>query len=219
MNHLYLRVIVPLAITLPLFFAFFNIKRLSNAEKAILIYLLVSAVTNAAAAVISAMHNRNLPLLHVFTAVEFVIITFFYKYVLDDRKHSQKYIVLQAVFCFVCIVNAVFFQSIYTYNSYTRSAEAIIIMLFSVNYFAKLFAEASGQRITALPSFWFNTGIFLYFSWSFMFFIFSNIVAKQSAHNGNVLLYIHASFVMIMYLLFSAGFFKVSRKRADTVIA
>jgi hypothetical protein len=213
MNHLYLRVIVPLAITLPLFFAFFNIRRLSAAEKVMFMYLLVSAIVNAAGAIISANHRNNLPLLHIFTVVEFALIIIFYKKILEDGKYTKQYTALMAVFIILCVINALFFQSIYIYNSYTRSIEAIIIMLFSVNYFAKLFVQYSDVQITAIPSFWFNTGIFLYFSWSFMFFIFSNVVAKQSSSNGNVLLYIHASFVLVMYVLFAVGFYKVTHKK------
>lgn len=214
MTHPYLRVIVPLAITLPLFFAFLYIRLTNKAERKILLYLIVSAITNLAAAIISGLfHENNLPLLHFFTAVEFVILSNFYKHILGEQTNEKKYLMLQLVFVAFCIFNAIAFQPLKTYNSYAKSLESIVIMLFSVKYFAKQFAETYGSNIVHKPSFWFNTGIFLYFSWSLMFFVFSNLIVLVSTKNGNFLLYMHATFVLIMYLLFATGFFKIQKHK------
>lgn len=212
MNHLYLRVIVPLAITLPLFFAVINLKRLSVSDKILLRYLLLSFVVNIVVAIMSANRINNLPLLHIFTWVELTILLFFYKNILEAKKAYRQYNMFISVFGLLCIINAIFFQSIYNYNTYTRSLEAIIMMLFSVNYFAKVFAENITQKTTVLPAFWFNTGIFLYFSWSFIFFTFSNVIAKQSTSNSIFLWYVHASFVLVMYMLFAVGFLKAGQQ-------
>jgi hypothetical protein len=215
MNHLYLRVIVPLAITLPLFFAFLNTRFATRADRQLRLYLLVSAFTNLVAAIVSGMlHSNNLPLLHGFTAIEFVLLTTFYKHIFREEHKRMQYITLQGVFVLFCIANAILLQPLKTYNSYARSLEAILLMLFSIRFFAKQFVEGSGAKLVRKSAFWFNTGIFLYFSWSLMFFIFSNMIVPVSKRNGNFLLYMHASFVLIMYLLFSVGFARLQdRKR------
>jgi hypothetical protein len=61
------------------------------------------------------------------------------------------------------------------------------------------------------PAFWFNTGMFLYFSGSNMLYIFSNYILTESKHNFLVTWNTRAAFLLIMYLLFTLGFLKCKK--------
>ena len=204
-----MNVVVPVSVLLPIFFAILRYRSLTPAAKAILLYLCFSALLYCVTLYIGrVLHKNNLPVFHIGTLLEFLLLAEVYKKLLPYKK---AIIAIQLFFIAACIVNSLFFQSIYIFNSYTRSLEAILLMLLAINYFAKLFTELSSVRLIELPSFWYNTGIFLYFSGAFMLFIFSNYIVVGSFKNYSIIFGIHAALILLMYLLFTLGFLKCKK--------
>jgi hypothetical protein len=212
MEVTFMGVIVPLSILLPLFLGIFKYQVLTPSARLILLYLVVSGIINLTATIIARVyHSNNLPLLHILTVMELYILVLFYQQLLFGGRVPAMFRILPLIFLAACVFNAVYFQDIYTYNSYARSLEALIIMLLAINYFAKIAASSHGIKVYLLPDFWFNTAVFLYFSGAFMLFIFSNFIVRVSRHNFNIIWNMHAFFVLLMYLLFTLGFIKCKK--------
>ncbi len=199
-------VLVPLFILIPIITGLYRYKTLPFKFKIICYYLLVTAVINTAATIMARVfHTNNSPITHIYTAIEMTMLVWFYKNLLEIKSSKKWYNILQIAFILICIVNAVFFQSIYTYCSYTRSLESIICMLFALNYFAKI--ASADTRVLKDAGFYFNTGIFLYFSGAFMLFVFSNfLVVKLSKPDFLIIWNIHACLFLLMYIFFTIGF-------------
>lgn len=205
----FIEVIVPLSMLLPLFIALFRWRFLTPQAKYLALYILVSVLINCVAILFAKwLHKNNMPLVHLLTATDVVILLFYYKTLFNHQNKLQLYLSLCALFIIFCIINAIFFQSIYTFSSYTRSVEALICMLFALNYFARLASDSGTQvKIINQPDFYFNTGIFLYFSGAFMLFIFSNFIIKSLTKANFLIIWdIHNGLLMLMYLLFCIGF-------------
>ncbi len=203
-------VIVPASILLPIFFALVRWKSLTLERKILFWYLIMSGIINLAATLIGKYwHQNNMPLVHILTVLEVLILLRFYKKLLSHRKKNNLYFGIALFFITLCIVNALFFQSIYTYCSYTRSLAAILLMVFAMNYFAKVAAESEDIKIITFPEFYFNTGIFLYYSGAFILFIFSNftLINIKSKDDFLIIWCFHASLIFLMNILFSIGFF------------
>ncbi len=199
-------VIAPITILLPFFWGISKYRQLKPSAKVVWLYLAVSTVVNLTATIVARVyHQNNLPLLHIFTVAEFFILLLYYQRLLFSGTVPVLFRIMPFIFFLLCIINAVFFQNVYTHNSYAHSLEALVVMLLAVNYFARLAAAAEPQ-VTKLPDFWFNTGFFLYFSGSFILFVFSNFILRISKQQYLVLWDMHAAFVLLMYLLFTIGF-------------
>lgn len=201
-------VIVPLSVLLPIIIGILQFKNLSGPARIILWYVLTSSFFSAISVIVGRyFHTNNMPLVHLYTAAEVVLFTWYYRQLSGTAVKNKFYILLPVLFAILCIVNAVFFQSIYTYSSYTRSVEAIICMLFALNYFAIMASATGDKRTLRQPDFYFNAGIFLYFSGAFILFVFSNfIISNISMHNFLIIWNIHAALILLMYLFFSTGF-------------
>jgi hypothetical protein len=209
MKDIYMGVIVPFSILLPIFIALLKWKILPQGGKILFIYLVISGTINFAATIIGKVyHKNNLPLVHILTILEVIVLLKFYKKVLAHQHKQLVYNLAAILFIIICIGNVIFFQSIYTYCSYTRSIAAIIIMILSINYFAKTTAEFVHGKIQYGSIFYFNIGIFLYYSGAFMLFLFSNftLIEIKSQDDFFVIWGLHASLVLIMNLLFSIGY-------------
>ena len=205
-SKVFVSIIVPVTILVPILSGIFCYSKLTVYAKAIFWYLVISAVVNTIGTILGRVyHINNLPLIHLFTIIEMILLLFFYRNILHIAATNKWFILLIAGFLVINIINICFFQSIFQYNSYTHTIEAFICILFSLNYFAKL--AATETKVANLPGFYFNTGIFLYFSGAFMLFIFSNvIISKLSISNFLVLFAINGGLFIIMYIFFTIGF-------------
>jgi hypothetical protein len=209
MDTFYMGWLVPYSIAIPLFIAVLKYKYLSDTARIIFYYLIVSVIFTIIGYILRHTIQNNLPLLHIYTVVEFFILTEFFKKAINEKNSSKILTVVQIVFTLACIANVFFLQSLFTYNSYSRSLGALLIMLLAINFFARLFTKQLSEKVTKLPLFWFNSAIFLYFSGAFVLFIFSNYVLIADRVTNVILWNIHATFVLIMYLLFAKGFYKL----------
>jgi len=203
-------IIVPLFILVPIAIGMIRYKVLPLNLKIIWYYLLVTAVINTVATIIGRVfHSNNMPLFHLFTLIEGLMLIAFYRHLFKEDK-KKWFLYLQIAFAVFCILNALFFQSIYLYSSYTRYVESIVCILFALKYFAQL--AQSDNKPLKIPDFYFSTGVFLYFSGSFILFIFSNfILQKLSASTMLIFWTGHSSLVLLMYVLFSIGFIKCKK--------
>jgi hypothetical protein len=207
-TKIFIAVIVPISILLPLCIGIIKYRQLSVTAKIVYWYLIISALFTGMSLLISRHYHKNsMPVTHLFTLIELGMITFFYKSLFGAGKKNSLYNYIMLVFAVVCIMNVLFFQSIYTYNSYTKSIEAIICILFAMKYFASIASGTSSTKIIAAPDFYFNTGFFLYFSGAFMLFVFSNFIVTNLSLNDFLIIWtMHAALVLLMYLFFSTAF-------------
>jgi hypothetical protein len=208
-SFVYQGIVVPATIVIPLVIATSRYSHTNRALRSIFTYLLVAGATNCIAAFYASMHINNLPLLHIYTAIELFLLTRFYQRAFSSpvkRKWAQ---VTGLVFPVICIINFTCFQNIHTFNSYTRPLEAIILIAFSMLYLSTQTANEALPKWTSQPETWIVIGILLYFSSALFQFTFSNIVSHNASLYTKMLIWnIHASLVMIMYLLFAVGFAK-----------
>ena len=207
LTSLYLGVIVPASTLIPITIGIIKYRRLVRRQRALLLYLCMAVTVNAIATIYS--HHNNLPLLHVYTMLEFILLVRYYVLVFSGRKTVPYLVAAAIIFPVFCVVNFLFIQSIYTYNSYTRPVEAIFLVLCSLLYFA---APETGEEPWAdVPDNWVNAGILLYFSGALAQFSFSNVLEATAPHSVIMLiLVLHATLVLIMYILFTISFYKCS---------
>jgi len=85
-------------------------------------------------------------------------------------------------------------------------------MIYSLIYFAQNNEDGIEKKWVVNPINWVSTGLLLYFSGALFIFSFSNMTSLQKVskyHSLDVLIWdIHATLLLIMYLLFAIGFSK-----------
>lgn len=202
---MFLTYIVPLSIFLPIIAALFRFSKLDSAAKIIFSYLICSGLINLAAIILVAYRQKNLPLLHLYTTVEAVLILSYFRNISNSSlvKSALKWIIIG--FPILCLLNALFLQSIYEFNTNTRPLEGLLIIFFCLLYFYQTgFTENWLTKRTS----WFNMGILLYFPASLVIFMVSNklVFGRMNVELNTVLWNIHATLVMLMYFLWTKAF-------------
>lgn len=210
MYAIYMRVIVPAFIILPIIVAISRKKYWGLPEKAILAYLIISAFFNTLAACLSAKGINNLPLLHLYTVLEFISLTSFFYFSTNRVKDKQVIKALWFAFPLLTIANVLYLNSIYLYNLIPRSTEAIIILILCINFLMRSLSF-SAERV---PFFTFAVvvALLLYFSGSLTLFALSDFIIADKTIN--LLIWnTHATFVLIMYLIIAVAYFKTGKDK------
>lgn len=211
---IYTGVIVPVSVLIPIGIAVSKRKHTNRPLKIIWYYLLLDCLINVLAVVLANRKINNLPVLHVFTIIEFVLMSFFYLSILKHETVGTIIKYLLVIFPIFCVLNFLFFQSIYQFNTYARPVEALIIMGCSLAYFAQSNDAETSWSLN--PVNWINIGILLYFSGALFIFSFSNLTVNkmnEKYYAINILMWnIHATLLLLMYLLIAFGFSKCSKQ-------
>jgi hypothetical protein len=203
-------IVVPVLVILPLLVAIYKYKSLTKGAKVIVAYLFLSGLANLISAYLAYGKLNNLPVLHVYTCLEFLSITYFFIRIIESKRIVLLLKCIAGAFSLLCIFNSCFIQSIYTYNTYTRSIEAVLVLFLSLLYIL-LKNKTSYSSLRKKSYQWFVAGFLLYFSSSLALFILSNFTFSLSKHYNWILWNFHASLLLIMYFMFTYAFLNEKR--------
>ena len=116
----------------------------------------------------------NLPLLHVYTVVEFALMLFVFQRLGVIGRRAG--VVLVALFTLLAGFAAVYWHSVYEMNVVPRSVESVVVSVLALRYFFQRFYAADlhlqAPSLGRSPGFWFATGLLLYFPASLFVFLY-----------------------------------------------
>jgi hypothetical protein len=209
-KNLLMGYIVPLSILLPIGIFAWNYKKSPKSLKYLFYFLLCSGSINLIALLVIRKGMSNLPLLHLYTVVEAVFFLLYFKSIFIQNAVKRWLSALIILFPVICILNAIFLQNIFTFNTYTRPLEAIIITFTCLLYFYK---SGFNENWLSSPVNWVNMGVLIYFPAATIIFILSNhfTFVKLNREMVRTVWNIHAILVLVMYLFWARGFTLMKR--------
>lgn len=209
----YRQIIVPASILIPIFIAISRFRNLPAYAKCLLIYLVISGIVNTIATILAKNHMNNLWLLHIYTILESFLLLYYFKLITLNRSVNSAIRVLLWAFPLFCIINFLFLQSLYNFNTYARPVEAIIFITLCAVYWWQGNEEDSEKPWGNIPNNWIVTGLMLYFAGAFFLFLLAKYIMTGVANKKawNLVWDTHATLVLIMYLLIAVGFTKCKK--------
>jgi hypothetical protein len=203
----------PWIIIAPFLLSVVRYNRLSKALKIITWYLMLSLVTQAVSLILWKQSINNLPLLHVFTVLEFGLLFAYYSFQNEPIFDRLWLYLVLVLFLLFAVLDAFVLESLHSFNIYTRSLEAFIFIGCSVHWFIRsltIESKAIAREQNTLK--YLNAGFFIYFSGSLILFAFSNYIN----HLGRPLMMniwtLHTLLLIVLYLFILTGFCKINPK-------
>ena len=195
-------------VPIPFMIAIYRIKSL-NSELKIIFYFICNGVLFEVISRTMAFYKiPNLYLFHLYVLTEFFFISWFY-YELFKKYISPKIIpTVYVIFIIFSLIDTFVWHNPFTFNSYAKTLECVIIVSYTVFYLYKIFDEFQDEDPSDTPVFWINSGFLFYFSGCLFLFTFSNFILTQGKPMGMIVWALHAFFIIIMYSLISIGLWK-----------
>ncbi|WP_367390417.1 hypothetical protein [Lewinella sp. LCG006] len=170
------------SVALPLVVGLLRLKRLQIIQRYVLALIVFSILVELAAVLLGRLlHLRNLPLLHVFSVVQFTLLWLIFAQRLIPPFSKKLFGGILGIFWIFAIVCAIWIDGIFNFNAHARSFGAILIIVFCLSYFYQRLRKLDLENLETDPLFWVATGSLIYFSGSLILFIISNyILANES---------------------------------------
>lgn len=211
MLELYLDRIIPWSVVLPISVGILYYPKLQNSSRLILLYTIAAAVCNVIAVYLARHFHNNMPMFHLYAIVEFILCALFFREILKGSRFVQFIPVIIAAFTVFSILNCCFIQSIQTFNSYPRTLSAGITILFSLVFMYRSLDPYSRKADRSPSALFISIGLFLYFSGSLLLFFFGTML-NNSHSAAQIGWSIHASLILVMYVLFAIAFLKTPQR-------
>ncbi|MES2655814.1 MAG: hypothetical protein V4620_09515 [Bacteroidota bacterium] len=197
-----------LPIFITMVYAIVHYKRLGDELKVFCYFLFLSGIIQFASLACWFYGANNLLLLHIYVAVGFPCLAWFYGKVLHNFIHSKLIWIVTIVFLLFTLSNSLFIQKTNKFNTYALTVEAILIIILSLSTYMLLLNDIVKERrkhtIKSLN--WINSGLFIYYSSSLLIFYFSAIISDTFP---KILVRytwaFHSFFSMVMYFCFFVG--------------
>ena len=147
----------------------------------------------------------NLPLYHIFTVLEFVLLYFVFNSYFQFSKKVN--ILVVGLFGIVALLDAFLLHSLTTFNGIVKPLECIILTVLALYFYYNSLNKNLMNSIFKQPMFWFSTSIFIYFSLNFFKFLLMNFFMEGVAvdikylHNN-----VHSLTNITANLLYSIAF-------------
>lgn len=188
-------------------------KRLSPAFRYLSYYIFWNLLIEILSRNYHYIDENNLPLLHLYTLGEFILFSMFYRILYAKVKWIQRY-----YWMFVCtisgfiILNSLFLQSIYEFNSYAKTLVQLLIMGYAIFYFYHLIDEEN-KNTTENGIKVINSAVLIYYSGSLFIFMFSNYFLSQNIRIHVGFWVFNAFLNMLFQILILAGLWKALRNK------
>lgn len=122
--------------------------------------------------------ENNLPILHFFTVIQFGLVVWIYQDFLLVYFNKIKIIAFITGFAIFGLVNAVWFDGFFYLNPHARALQSLLLLGVVFSYFAHLLKYMEVAKLEKEPLFWISAGMTIYFSGSFLIFLFSNYLLQ-----------------------------------------
>ncbi len=189
-------------------------RRLGRELKVFSWFLFLSGFIQLVSTIIWYNGKNNLPLLHLYVAVGFVCLAWFYSVVLKGFINQKIIWGAALLFTIFTVVNSLFIQNIYSFNSNALTVESVVIIILSLfTYMVLLNDIVREKRKHLIQSLnWINSGLFIYYTSNLLIFYFGEVITHTFSKDLNRYTWVfHTFFLLVMYSCFFVGLWKRPR--------
>jgi hypothetical protein len=190
-------------------------RQLGKALRVFALFLFLSGIIQGISLALWFLNKNNFPLLHVYVAAGFCLLAWFYKIILKGFINPKIIDITIVFFLAGTLVNSVFFQNLYTFNSNAVVLESILVIILSLSTFVffinDIVKETHHENLSSLN--WINSGLFIYNTSSLVIFYFGDYFTRHFPEYLNRYTWVlHSFFSMVMYSFFYIGLWKRRRR-------
>ena len=195
------------SILLPVFAGLANYKKLTLPFRILFYFFLACIGFEVQASIMGKIYNNNMPGLHLFTIVEFLVFsTVYYMFFKKNRAIAILISINAIVFTTIALTDALFIHNIWTINRIGRSYSSASMLCYTLLYLYFMFSKDETDYNSKHPIFWINTGALVYFGSNGLYFMVSKDLMDMGSFASKIGLCIHAGLNIIANYLYAQSF-------------
>ncbi|WP_109098727.1 hypothetical protein [Aquimarina sp. AU58] len=202
-------------ILVPLLLSVLKFKSLNKIQLRLGYLLLVTLIVEFISNVLWYQKINNLPVYHFFTVIQFLLIVNIYKRALSQTFSKYFFTSLGIGFMVFAVVNIMFFQDLFTFNSNATTLMGAIVIFLSLSYFYALLKEVKYSALETNPMFWINSGFLIYFSSNLILFYINNSMFKGSTEASYLVWGLHAVINIVLTIFYTVAIWVKPKKETS----
>lgn len=196
-------------------FSLLYLKKLNTPFRRLFYFLIWNLIIEILSIVFTSLGHNNLPLLHIYTLGEFVLFSYFFISIITfPRLFRTLFWWFVGIGALFIVINSLFFQSIYDFNTYAKSFSQVSIIGYAVMYFYNLVTTNSFASDTMKSLRLINSAILIYYSGSLFIFMYGR---SMEVNEWYIMLWaFNAVLNLIFHLLIFIGLWKAFYKKSTS---
>lgn len=197
------------SITIPILFSILRFKALNKTLRALFIYLILSFSSDIIT-LFTSLYYPNLTniILNTFTIIETVAICIIYLFEMRQTKERVLIYIGLLIVLSLAIETFLFEKGLNRGDNVVSPVEAGIFMLVSTIYFYKLFIDPKISKLGDHYFYWVNLSFLIYFSVSFILFMFNEFIERCEQIYAILLWGVHQLILITCNILFLVAIWK-----------
>lgn len=186
------------------------------ATRAITVSTVCSVIFATIGAILFHQSRNNLPFLHLYTFLEYLILASFYYIVLEGSPYRKIIPWISVLYVLLSIWSTLYYQTIWQVDSLMRGVESGCLLVYCMMFFLTQFGgeEAANDQVERRRSralFWVNVGYFLYFASNLPLMLFWARLQELSRSANLVVWTVHALIAYLLYALIAFGLWRTPK--------
>lgn len=156
-------------------------KKMVYADKLIFAYTCLVILAEISIEIYQIYDKYTYNVIHVYMFSEVFIFTYLIKHLMNSKFLNRLYWWILSFYYVVAVINTIYFEPFDTFNSTLRSIENILIILFCLFFFYRLFVKSEIVYLQNYPYFWAVSGMLIHFSGTLFIYTFAKYMATETA--------------------------------------
>jgi hypothetical protein len=197
---------------LPTVVGFVRYKRVKAEYKALVWLSVLTFILDGTSNMLWLQKMNNIFISNFHTLLQFGVISYIYHK--SFKGFVPKNFILWVGFAFLVFftINMATVQGFWLMNTYSKTLESIILIVYALMSFYQFANELKIERISEYPMFWFSSGVLIYFSSNIFIFILSNYFLEYSTQFYVRIWAIHAIFYIAFQIICALTLWLSSKK-------
>jgi len=168
-------------------------------------YLLIQFTFNLSANILNEFGLPNLYFYHFNCLFSFFALSLFYIGLLNTKKSKITIIIVSFLYTLFFFYNIFVLEGLNDFNSNTFGLASFILCAYALFYYLKIFRTIAEDNILNSANFWFNTGIFSYYTINFFIFLTYNKLTQDKQPLIGIIWQLHNVIFLIMCICLFVG--------------
>lgn len=157
--------------------------------------------------ILSKSHLNNMPVVHAYGLIDGILLITFFRYVLNWK--NLTWTLVAATYAILYVADSIFLESIFSFNAWSRSMEALLMIVLCVMAFTMFYSKEEDIFIEKSPLFWIVIGILTYFSGALFSFLLSTDMLSQSSDRFYGSWILHNFSNLLKNVIFTVGLWRL----------
>lgn len=171
----------------------------------ILYYIIIQLIFNLSANILNEFGWKNLYLYHLNCLFSFYALSVFYSQLFNTKQLLRGIAGVAFIFTVLFFYNIYKWESVMVFNSNTFGIASFILCAYALYYYLQLYKNPNPVNLARSRNFWFNTGIFSYYTITFFIFLTYQKLTEEKAPLLRIVWKLHNFIFLIMCIYFFIG--------------